>query len=171
MEAIDICTDLLYNDKHEPPPVDNETFKNLAPISSCNVYMLSHNGYYKQKDGSAMGSPLASHLANRWLSKYDPDISWGAKIYYGYMDDILRDMKSQLIESKLAESNNLHLSLDFTHERQNNGQIAFLAMKIINNNGSNGNWYWKPTDTWLIMNLSNTGTEKIKMIGGVKIRT
>jgi hypothetical protein len=41
MEAIDYCTELLYSGRYQLPPVDKETFKQLAQISSCNVLMLT----------------------------------------------------------------------------------------------------------------------------------
>ena len=41
-EAIDVCTELLYSGKYPVPPVDKETFRTLAQISSCNVLMLTH---------------------------------------------------------------------------------------------------------------------------------
>ena len=77
MEAIDISTDLLFEGDHDPPPFDRETFKTLAQISSCNVLMLTHHGFYKQVDGLAMGSPPAPHLANGWMSKHDGKIKEG----------------------------------------------------------------------------------------------
>ena len=69
MEAIDVCTDLLYSGKYQLPPVDKETFRTLAMMSSCNVLMLTHDGYYQQTDGLAMGNPPAPHLANVMLSQ------------------------------------------------------------------------------------------------------
>ena len=37
-----------------------------------------------------MLSPL---LANSWMSKFDKKIQGDAKMYFRYMDDILRDIK------------------------------------------------------------------------------
>ena len=56
------------------PSIDKDTFIILAKIASCDVLMSTHDGYYRQTDGLAMGSPPAPHLANGWLSKYDPVI-------------------------------------------------------------------------------------------------
>ena len=97
--------------------------------------MSTHRGYYKQIDGLAMGSPPAPHLANGWLSQFDPIIKDDSKLFTRYMDDILREMKRDEIENKLIEFNNLHPNLTFTIERQNNGTIPFLYMQIINDNG------------------------------------
>ena len=54
--------------------VDKETFIELAKIASCNVVMSTHDGFYRQIDGLAMGSAPAPFLANGWLSQFDPKI-------------------------------------------------------------------------------------------------
>ena len=54
------------------PSVSKSTFIELAKITSCNVVMATHDGFYRQTDGLAMGSPPAPHLANGWMSKFDP---------------------------------------------------------------------------------------------------
>ena len=46
LEAVDVCTELVYNRKYEKPPVNEEAFKALAKIATCDVYMLTHDGYY-----------------------------------------------------------------------------------------------------------------------------
>ena len=58
-EAIDVCTEYMFSGKYELPPVSKETFKTLLQLSTCNVVMLTHDGYYRQRDGLAMGSPPA----------------------------------------------------------------------------------------------------------------
>lgn len=63
-EAIDLCTEYLYSGKYEIPPVSKETFKELLTMCNCNVIMLTHDGFYRQIDGLAMGSPPAPLLAN-----------------------------------------------------------------------------------------------------------
>ena len=57
--------------------------------------MLTHDGYYRQIDGLAMGAKPAPPLSNIWLSKYEPVIQDTAIIFERYMDDIIREMKRQ----------------------------------------------------------------------------
>ena len=84
-------------------------------------------------------------------------------LYARYMDDIIRNIKQIDIEEKLATINNLHPSLKFTIEREENGSIPFLDMKIIRNNGQlSSTWYNKPTDTGLIMNCYALAPKKYK---------
>jgi len=92
--------------------------------------MLTNDGFYRQVDGLAMGSPPAPLLANGWLSKFDNLIKGDAKLFARYMDDILREIHISCIDDKLSELNNLHLSLKFTVERENNNSILFLDMKL-----------------------------------------
>ena len=64
-EAIDICSDFFYSGKYQLPPVSKDTFKKLLRISTCDVLMLTHGGYYRQNDGLTMGSPPAS---TKWVT-------------------------------------------------------------------------------------------------------
>ena len=162
-EAIDVCTDFLFSGKYQKPPVSKETFKKLLKISTCDVLMLTHDGYYRQKDGLAMGSPPAPPLANGWLFKYDHRIRDNAKLYSRYMDDIIRSIKAHLIEAKLREINSFHPCLKFTIEREVNGELPFLDMKVIRTEGKlSSTWYTKPTDTGLIMNFHSVSPLKYK---------
>ena len=156
MEAILVCTDKLYNmPADQRPPIDRETFITLAKVASCEVVLSTHDGFYKQVDGLAMGSPPAPHLANGWLSQFDNLIKDDAKIYDRYMDDILREIKRSRVEQKLKEINRLHKNLEFTLETEVDQKLSFLDMRLIHDHETgelSSTWYYKPTDTGLIMN-------------------
>ena len=66
-EAIQDCTELLYSGRYHKPPVDCQTFIELVSLCCCNVVLLTNDGFYRQVDGLAMGSPLAPQLANGWM--------------------------------------------------------------------------------------------------------
>ena len=152
-EAINTCADLLFNCAQLP--IDKETFITLAKLASCNVVMSTNDGYYTQVDGLAMGSPCAPLLANGWLSQFDCDIKGDAKLYFRYMDDIIRDISGNKLEEKLIEVNSFHESLKFTQEEESEGAIPFLDMNIKHNEDGTLalTWYCKPSDTGLIMNF------------------
>ena len=162
-EAIDLCTDMLYSGDHELPSVDKETFKELLQLCTCNVLMQTHDGFYRQVDGLAMGSPPAPLLANGWLSRHDPKIMDDAKVKERYMDDILRSIRASEIQQKLDEINQLHPSLKFTIETDVDGKLPFLDMLIIREGRSlSSTWYNKPTDTGLIMNYHSLAPKRYK---------
>ena len=75
-----------------------------------------------------MGGPSAPFIANGRLSQYDNTIKGDAELYARYMDDVVRD-------SKLDEINYLHRSLKFTMEREQNGKLPVLDLKLINQAG------------------------------------
>ena len=161
LESINVCADLLF--KKLEIPVDKATFIELAKIASCDVMMLTHDGYYKQTEGLAMGSPPAPHLANGWMSQFDSTIKGDSKIYFRYMDDILKEHKKVNIEQKLEEINSIHSSLTFTREREKDGSLPMLDMNILNHEGNlSSTWYSKPSSTGLIMNYHALAPNKYK---------
>ena len=122
-EAIDVCTDLLF--KQVQLPIDKDTFKVLAELASCDVIFATHDGYFKQVDGLAMGSAPAPHLANGWLSSFDIIIKGDSSLYFRYMDDIISICKKDEVNSKLAAINKLHPNLSFTLEMEKDGKLPF----------------------------------------------
>ena len=147
-EAVSVCADLMYNGKNPLPPVDKDTFITLATLASCDVVLATHDGLYRQVDGLAMGSPPAPHLANGWMSQFDNTLQGTSSLYTRYMDDILTENHKDLTSSRLSDANSLHSNLRFTLERETNGGLSFLDMRVINNNGAlESTWYTKPTDT------------------------
>ena len=70
------------------------------------------------------------------------------------MDDILRTIKVDKIDSKLAFINELHPNLKFTIEVEQEGRLPFLDMCILHvDNLLHSTWFTKPTDTGLVMNF------------------
>merc|ERR1711867_215306 len=166
LEAIEVCTDLLFNlPMDRRPKIDKETFTVLAKIASCDVLLSTHNGFYIQRDGLAMGSPPAPHFANGWLSQFEESIRGEARLYFRYMDDILKEVKGDQAEQQLRNINNLHPNLTFTIEREQEQQLPVLDMKILHNHATgalSSTWYNKPTDTGLIMNYHALAPKRYK---------
>ena len=162
-EAINEAADLLYSGNLNRPPVDKVTIVKLLELASKDVVMLTHDGYYRQIDGLAMGAKPAPPLANIWLSKFEPIIRDTATIFERYMDDIIREIKIQDIKAKLDQLNQLHPKLKFTIEIEENGRLPFLDMEICHvGNRLSSTWYVKPTDTGLIMNFHALAPRRYK---------
>merc|ERR1711867_386061 len=166
LEAIEVCTDLLFNlPMDRRPKIDRDTFTVLAKIASCDVLLSTHDGFYIQRDGLAMGSPPAPHFANGWLSQFEESIRGEARLYFRYMDDILKEVKGDQAEQQLRNINNLHPNLTFTIEREQEQQLPVLDMKILHNHATgalSSTWYNKPTDTGLIMNYHALAPKRYK---------
>ncbi len=162
-EAISEAAEMLFSGKVSKPPVDKDTFITLAKLACKDVVMLTHDGYYRQLDGLAMGAKPAPPLANVWLSKYEPIIMDSAKIFDRYMDDIIREINKGHIQEKLNEINQLHPNLKFTMEMEEDGKLPFLDIEIIHHkNVLSSTWYVKPTDTGLIMNYHALAPKRYK---------
>ena len=163
LEAIQIAADRLYSGDFDLPPVTKETFIELLKLASKNVVMLTHDGYYVQKDGLAMGSPPAPLLANIWLSKEEIHIKDDAKLFDRYMDDVIRSIHRDQIQEKLRQINNIHRNLKFTMEGEQNGEIPFLDMLLIRKGKKlSSTWYCKPTDSGLVMNFHALAPKRYK---------
>ena len=152
--------------------MDKDTFKILAKLASCNVLISTHDGYFKQIDGLAMGSAPAPHLANGWLSSFDKVIKGNSTLYYRYMDDIITIENKNNIDDKLKHINSLHPFLKFTVEKENDGHLPFLDMLLHNVNGNiSSSWFRKSTDTGLTLNFHSLAPLKYKKICCYRICT
>ena len=161
-EAIHHCADLLFG-QLSIEGVSKCAFIELAELASCDVVMSTHDGYYTQVEGLAMGSAPSPHIANGWMSKFDNQIKDESALYFRYMDDIIQNLPSDKITEKLENINNIHQNLKFTCEREVNNSIPFLDMKIFNIQGQlSSKWYRKPTDTGLIMNFHSLAPKRYK---------
>ena len=162
-EAIKLAAEELYSGGVECPPVSKDAFLKLLELCSTNVIMSTHDGYYIQKDGLAMGSPPAPLLANTWLANMEDVMRGDAKLFGRYMDDVIRSISGEHVESKLTELNNIHPNLKFTVEYERDGQIPYLDMLLIREGKKvQSSWYCKPTDTGLVMNYHAMAPRRYK---------
>ena len=65
---MNICTDLLYNNKDDVEGINKSELKKLLSLASQESYFIFNDVLYKQKDGVAMKSPLGPTIANVFLS-------------------------------------------------------------------------------------------------------
>ena len=69
-ETIDLCIELLFNDKLNIDGFTITDFHGLLTVTMSESLVLFDGEYYKQIDGVAMGSPLGATFANIFLSYY-----------------------------------------------------------------------------------------------------
>ena len=97
---------------------------------SEDVLILTNDGYYRQVDGVAMGSAVGPLLANIFLSKFESELSSFSKLYFRYVDDIIRTIRKGGKNYLLDFVNTMHENLKFTVEEPVNNKIAFLDLEI-----------------------------------------
>ena len=134
-------------------------------MALINMVMLTHDGYYIQRHGLAMGSPLSSLLANIWLTTFDLKFqAMNTKWFFRYVDDIFMTLHEDDIEKTLDTINRWNKNLSFTHEVEDqNGCISFLDITIRHkeDNSIETSWYTKPTNNDVTLNLGNIITMTI----------
>ena len=90
---MDIAIDLIFN--HNPNlNITRKELKRLFLFATSQTHFIFNSKFYNQFDEVAMGSPLATVLANifmgshesKWLNKYNLN---KPKFYLRYVDDIL----------------------------------------------------------------------------------
>ena len=79
-----------------------------------------------------MGSPLALHLANGWMSQFDSTLKGTSSLYTRYMDEILTENHKDLTLSRISNAISLHANLKFILQKENNGGLSFPDMRVIN---------------------------------------
>ena len=104
MEALKLAADKLYNNddyRDVRPPISKKVFIQIGEMALIDMVMLTHDGYYIQKHGLAMGSPLSSLLANIWLTTFDLKFqAMKTKWFFRYVDDIFMTLH----ESDISET-------------------------------------------------------------------
>ncbi|KAK9874835.1 hypothetical protein WA026_005651 [Henosepilachna vigintioctopunctata] len=119
------------------------------------TYFQYNNVFYEQKDGVAMGSPLSPVIANSYMEEFEEVAIRNSPLkpthWYRYVDDtfvVWSHGQEKLLEF-LNHLNSIHPQIQFTMEKEENGQLAFLDVLVKRReDGSLGHTvYRKPTHT------------------------
>lgn len=91
--------------------------------------------FFRQKDGTAMGNPLSGFLANIFMSEFEVQaqrsIESFPRIWFRYVDDVFAVIKKDAdILSLVDDLNSLNVNINFTFEKEDNNELAFLDMKL-----------------------------------------
>ena len=130
-DAIAIAKDLLPQSCF----LDKDAFEKLLTLCSVDTVFQFNQKYFVQKDGVAMGSPVAPLLANIYLyhlEKSLPDIGVNIKLWKRYVYDVIAIVDSNYEAEKLLTSiNKWSSTLHFTIETEDNdGTLNFQDLKL-----------------------------------------
>ena len=138
-------------------PFPEEVFIELMGIATKSVSFSFNETMYHQIEGVSMGSPLGPILANIFVVFQERrlfDRFPNPSIYLRYVDDTFVSFRScSDALSFFDKLNQLHSSLTFTIEEENNGQLPFLDVLVERRDSSFlTSVYRKPTFTGLYLN-------------------
>ena len=136
-EAINICTESIYDQNDSIEGLNKSEFKELLSLATKESYFIFNEILYKQIDGVAMGSPLGPTLANAFLCFYEkkwleqcPD-KFKPVYYRRYVDDIFVLFKSRDHLIKFRDYlNKCHPNMKFSFEEEKNGKLSFLDVEV-----------------------------------------
>ena len=134
-ETIQNCADTLYeDDRIVPPTLPKDIFVQLMTAATACVEFSFNNIMFRQIDGVAMGSPLGPTLANIFVGNYENKLfASNSKIflYQRYVDDIFSIFTTETqCDQIFVVLNSLHPSHRFTVEKEKDGVLPFLDVKI-----------------------------------------
>ena len=141
-ETINILCDKIFLLSSTFHNFDRNHFCKLLHSAVSNTYFFFNNYLYKQKEGLAMGNPLAPALANVFLCHIEdlifstcPD-SYKPKFYRRYLDDTFAVFDSETQATNFFQFiNSIHKNLSFTIEKQVDRKLPFLDLCVANSGG------------------------------------
>ena len=121
----------------------------LTEFIATTTYFSFRGQLFKQKFGTAMGSPVSPILANffmEWLEQQaiaTAPIDCKPKLWKRYVDDILEIIKRGKVEALTDHLNGIDKtnSIKFTHEPEKNAQIPFLDTLITRRTDPSNYWF------------------------------
>ncbi|KAL3972435.1 transcription elongation factor S-II [Sarotherodon galilaeus] len=126
----------------------------LLDLCLTTTYFKYNEGFYRQKHGCAMGSPVSPIVANLYMEEVERKAlgSFKGRVpshWYRYVDDTWVKIKTQEVESFTAHINAVDKNIKFTREDTKDNCLPFLdcAVHIEENGNLNIEVYRKPTHT------------------------
>ena len=156
--TINVILDKIYEEKLISTKLKREDMKLLFEMCTKEMHFSMNEKIYKQVDGVAMGSPLGPVLANVFMVELEkqvlPLLAGKVTSWERYVDDTFTFVKKTEVENVISILNNFHRDIQFTHEVEKNGTIAFLdvSVKRKEDGSFTTSVYRKKTDTNLYVN-------------------
>jgi len=143
--------------------LEKDDILELLEILLTTTYFAFMGEIYRQKFGTAMGSPVSPLVANMFMEQLERKLSATVpedlrpKLWKRYVDDTLEVVKRGTVDKLTEFFNNLDDSgsIKFTYEVKTEGQLPFLDL-LLNRTNSGGlklSVYRKPTHTDQYLNF------------------
>ena len=123
--------------------------------------------FYQQLNGLPIGSAISPFLAELFMKNFEEHICtqhWFPKTWFRYVDDIFAVVKQDDVQNVFDFLNNTkYSSIKFSMEKEQDGCIPFLDLKIKRFEGSfHFSIYRKPTDTPLYIQAKSFHSKQHK---------
>ncbi|KAJ8664749.1 hypothetical protein QAD02_006411 [Eretmocerus hayati] len=171
LELILRAIDKRWNDIENHTSLNKEEFMEAVTLVFDNAFIQFDNEFYRQILGASMGLPLSPIVCDLVLEDAEKEClrsihekyNWDPIIFNRFVDDIFAIIPENQVDNFVNEFNKYNINLKFTIEIEENHELPFLDMLMINDNGKLiTDWYQKPTQslTYLNFNAHNPITQK-----------
>ena len=135
--TIDLILKKVYDERLITTKLEREELKKLLELCTKEMHFQFNGKLYIQIDGVAMGSPLGPVLANIFMVELErslvPTMQEEIALWFRYVDDTFTFVKKGCIDQVLMKLNEFHDSIKFTFEKEADGSISFLDVKVARN--------------------------------------
>ncbi|CAD6237768.1 GSCOCG00008333001-RA-CDS, partial [Cotesia congregata] len=124
-------------------------------------FLASVSVFYLQLDGSSMGNPASPVLANLVmdyvLRKIVDSLPFHVPFLKFYVNDTLLAVPGDEVDGLLDHFNKFHEKIQFTMEREQDGELAFLDTIVIRmaDGELRTKWFQKPTSSGRLLNFNS----------------
>ena len=98
------------------------------------TYFQVNGKFYKQKQGTAMGSPVSVVIANMFMEELEQKsletFGHSVKVWKRYVDDTFVVVKKEHVEALHQHLNDQFTGVSFTLEEEKEGSLAFLDVEV-----------------------------------------
>ena len=134
LETVDICADMLCRSYLSPPDIPEVLFVELMKFTTTSVEFSFDNIMYRKMNGISMGSILGPTIAGIFVGFHEVDLFPKYKapeVYFRYFDDTFCAFGSEIEAGEFfSHLNNMHPSLRFILEKENNFILPFLDVLV-----------------------------------------